>query len=76
MLTISTAIVAPKPPDGVDMTAVCAWHLASAVTVYEPPAAQLCDALVDADHDEYVPSPQLNRYSTTCPTLLVAPPVL
>jgi hypothetical protein len=51
-------------PDETDVIVGWVAQRASAFTVYDPPTVQVCDALVPVPHEEYVPSPQLNRYST------------
>ena len=51
-------------------------HLAVTVTVFVPVALHACDALVEVDHGDDAPSPQLKLYSTACPQLHVEPVVV
>ena len=60
-------MVTVNPSDQSDVTAGVAAHLAWAFTLYVSSEDQECEADVELDHAEKLPSSQSNRYSTPCP---------
>jgi hypothetical protein len=53
---------------------VWVWQRAVTMIHFCPVLDQAWEALVEVDHDEEVPSPQLKLYSTVCPRLDVEGP--
>lgn len=48
---------------------VCVWHLAVTIIYFCPVLDQACEAVVEVENEDDVPSPQLKLYSTVWPKL-------